>query len=66
MRQLWHDSRLRYDQFYSKRNLTLNGDIMKQIWIPDTYVNNEKSKVAPEQEFLLTIFPDGRVIYSQR
>ncbi|CAH3143133.1 unnamed protein product [Porites evermanni] len=66
MRQLWHDSRLRYDQFYSKRNLTLNGDIMKQIWIPDTYVNNEKSKVAPEQEFLLTIFPDGRIIYSQR
>ena len=39
---------------------------MKQIWIPDTYVNNEKAKVAPEQEFLLTIFPDGRIIYSQR
>jgi len=66
LRQQWYDSRLRFGQYYSKRNLTLNGDIIQQIWIPDTYVNNEKSKMAPKQEFLLTVNPDGKVIYSQR
>ncbi|KAJ7392687.1 hypothetical protein OS493_010338 [Desmophyllum pertusum] len=66
MRQLWYDSRLQFGKYYSKRNLTINGDIMQQIWIPDTYVNNEKSSSAPKQEFLLAVSPDGRVIYSQR
>lgn len=66
MRQSWKDLRLRFGEYYSKRNLTLNGNIMDQIWIPDTYVNNEKSKMAPKAEFLLTINPGGRVVYSQR
>lgn len=66
MRQSWNDLRLRFGEYYSKRNLTLNGNIMDQIWIPDTYVNNEKSKMAPKAEFLLTINPGGRVVYSQR
>lgn len=39
---------------------------MQQIWIPDTYVNNEKSSSAPKTEFLLKISPDGKVVYSQR
>ena len=66
MRQTWHDSRLQVGKYYDKRNLTLNGDIMQQIWIPDTYVNNEKSSSAPKTEFLLKISPDGKVVYSQR
>ena len=66
MRQVWQDSRLQFEKDYVKRNLSLNGDIMQQIWIPDTYVNNEKSSSAPKQEFLLMVFPDGKIIYSQR
>lgn len=66
MRQTWYDSRLQFGKYYDKRNLTLNGDIMQQIWIPDTYVNNEKSSSAPKTEFLLKISPDGKVVYSQR
>lgn len=66
MRQVWKDSRLQFEKDYSKRNLSLNGDIMQQIWIPDTYVNNEKSSSAPKQEFLLMLYPDGKIIYSQR
>lgn len=66
MRQTWYDSRLEFGKYYDKRNLTLNGDIMQQIWIPDTYVNNEKSSSAPKTEFLLKISPDGKVVYSQR
>ena len=66
MRQTWYDERLRFGEYYSKRNLTLNGDIMQQIWIPDTYINNEKSKMEPKAEFLLTINTDGKVVYSKR
>lgn len=66
MRQMWYDSRLQFKEYYAKRNLTLNGDIMQQIWIPDTYVNNEKSSFAPKAEFLLKVYPDGKVVYSQR
>lgn len=66
IRQIWHDSRLQYEQYYYKRNLTLSGNIMEQIWLPDTYVNNEKSHTAPKTEFLLTITPNGKIIYSQR
>ncbi|XP_068686933.1 glycine receptor subunit alphaZ1-like isoform X1 [Montipora foliosa] len=66
IRQMWYDPRLRFGQYYTKRNLTLNGNIMDQLWLPDTYVNNEKSHTAPKTEFLLTISPDGKVIYSQR
>lgn len=66
MRQTWYDARLEFGKYYDKRNLTLNGDIMQQIWIPDTYVNNEKSSSAPKTEFLLKISPDGKVVYSQR
>ncbi|XP_048588651.1 glycine receptor subunit alpha-4 isoform X2 [Nematostella vectensis] len=63
---LWTDPRLAYGHVYKKRNLTLGGDIMKQIWKPDTYINNEKSSTVPENQFLLTIDPEGRVVYSQR
>lgn len=66
IRQIWHDSRLQFEQYYYKRNLTLSGNIMEQIWLPDTYVNNEKSHTAPKTEFLLMIAPNGKVIYSQR
>ncbi|XP_067034853.1 glycine receptor subunit alphaZ1-like [Acropora muricata] len=66
IRQIWHDSRLQFEQYYYKRNLTLSGNIMEQIWLPDTYVNNEKSHTAPKTEFLFTIAPNGKIIYSQR
>ena len=66
LRQSWYDSRLRFGKYYTKRNLTLNGEIMQQIWIPDTYINNEKSSSAPKTEFLLKVYPDGQVVYSQR
>ncbi|XP_078380475.1 glycine receptor subunit alpha-2-like isoform X1 [Oculina patagonica] len=66
MRQSWYDSRLQFGKYYSKRNLTLGGEIMQQIWIPDTYINNEKSSSAPKKEFLLKVYPDGQIVYSQR
>jgi len=66
MRQTWYDPRLKFREYYDKRNLTLNGDIMQQIWIPDTYVNNEKSSFAPKTEFLLKVSPEGKIDYSQR
>ncbi|XP_031559202.1 gamma-aminobutyric acid receptor subunit beta-1-like [Actinia tenebrosa] len=66
LRQSWKDPRLAFGDTYNARNLTLSGDIMEQIWKPDTYINNEKSSNAPPKQFLLTIFPDGTVWYSQR
>ncbi|XP_031559188.1 glycine receptor subunit alpha-2-like isoform X2 [Actinia tenebrosa] len=66
LRQTWKDSRLAFGDAYKVRNFSISGDIMDQIWKPDTYINNEKSSFAPPKQFLLQLFPDGKVLYSQR
>ena len=66
MRQTWVDPRLAFGNVYSKRNLSVTGDIMNQIWKPDTVIANEKTLVVPEHEFLLRINTDGTVLYSQK
>lgn len=43
-RQSWVDPRLNYTRFDSseKRRVKMNDEILKKIWIPDTFFRNEK------------------------
>ena len=66
MGQTWIDPRLAFGKQYTKRNLTLTGNVINQIWKPDTVISNEKTLNVPEHEFLLRINSDGTVLYSQK
>ncbi|XP_064636425.1 glycine receptor subunit alpha-2-like [Lineus longissimus] len=66
-RQRWRDSRLAYTAYTTP--LTLGFARVGEIWVPDSFFNNEKTGIqhavtVPNK--LLRIYPDGEVLYSQR
>ncbi|CAH1776416.1 unnamed protein product [Owenia fusiformis] len=66
-RQRWTDPRLSFTRF--NHSLTLNYNQVERIWVPDTFVSNEKEAkfhdiTTPNR--LLRIWPDGKILYSQR
>lgn len=63
--QSWYDERLRYNDSFE--TLVLHGNVVKQLWIPDTYFRNSKRTrefdvTMPNQMAL--IHKDGKVLYS--
>uniref|UniRef100_H0WB75 Gamma-aminobutyric acid receptor subunit epsilon n=2 Tax=Cavia porcellus TaxID=10141 RepID=H0WB75_CAVPO len=65
--QSWYDERLRYNSTFD--SLVLNGDMVSQLWIPDTFFRNSKKAVEhtitlPNQ--MVRIYNDGRVLYTIR
>ncbi|XP_021572699.1 gamma-aminobutyric acid receptor subunit epsilon [Carlito syrichta] len=65
--QSWYDERLRYNDTFE--SLVLNGNMVSQLWIPDTFFRNSKRT----QEYTITmpnqmirIYKDGRVLYTIR
>lgn len=65
--QSWYDERLRYNDTFE--TLVLHGNVVRQLWIPDTYFRNSKRTheydvTMPNQMAL--IHKDGKVLYSVR
>ncbi|KAM6143510.1 gamma-aminobutyric acid receptor subunit epsilon [Erethizon dorsatum] len=65
--QTWYDERLRYNNTFE--SLVLNGDMVSQLWIPDTFFRNSKKTVEhkitmPNQ--MVRIYKDGKVLYTIR
>jgi len=67
LRQAWKDPRLAYPKFRNKIDKVRLGDNMwKDIWIPDTFLRNEKAAsfhgVTVENR-MLTLSADGSLWY---
>ncbi|XP_038055629.1 gamma-aminobutyric acid receptor subunit beta-like [Patiria miniata] len=67
LRQHWKDERLRYDSRLG--NLSLDGRLADVIWVPDTYLANDKNSFVHDvtvKNRLLQLHCDGSVIYGMR
>ncbi|XP_033631468.1 gamma-aminobutyric acid receptor subunit beta-3-like [Asterias rubens] len=67
LRQHWKDERLKYDSRLG--NLSLDGRLADVIWVPDTYLANDKSSFVHDvtvKNRLLQLSCDGSVIYGMR
>ncbi|XP_045851521.1 gamma-aminobutyric acid receptor subunit epsilon isoform X2 [Meles meles] len=65
--QTWYDERLRYNGSFE--SFVLNGDMVSQLWIPDTFFRNSKRTqehaiTMPNQ--MARIYKDGKVLYTIR
>uniref|UniRef100_A0A2K6EPG0 Gamma-aminobutyric acid receptor subunit epsilon n=1 Tax=Propithecus coquereli TaxID=379532 RepID=A0A2K6EPG0_PROCO len=65
--QTWYDERLRYNDTFE--TLVLNGNVVSQVWIPDTFFKNSKRTqvhviTMPNQ--MIRIHKDGKVLYTIR
>ncbi|XP_078354125.1 gamma-aminobutyric acid receptor subunit beta-4-like isoform X2 [Oculina patagonica] len=64
MRQFWKDPRLAYGD--KNWTLILQGDILKKMWFPDTYIENAKKTTVHDDTKTVIVFGDGNVFYSVR
>lgn len=65
-RQEWEDPRLK---FYGDAPLFLGEDLIQNVWVPDTYFENEKLANYHEmtrKNTLLRVESNGHVFYSIR
>ncbi|KAM5290674.1 gamma-aminobutyric acid receptor subunit epsilon [Glossophaga mutica] len=65
--QTWYDERLRHNGTFD--SFVLNGDMVSQLWIPDTFFRNSKrtqvyALTMPNQ--MVRIHKDGKVLYTVR
>lgn len=65
--QTWYDERLRYNGSFE--SFVLNGNLVSQLWIPDTFFRNSKrihdyAITMPSQ--MVRIHKDGKVLYTVR
>lgn len=68
-RQEYMDSRLSWDSNNPEEHLTLTGEEADSVWMPDTFVRNERSAIfhnAMVPNKYARIYPDGRVLTSQK
>lgn len=70
LRQTFNDSRLTYNANANRPEfLTLVGDEMDSIWVPDTFVRNERKVIfhdALKPNIYGRVYPSGLVQTSQR
>uniref|UniRef100_A0A8C9DQE2 Gamma-aminobutyric acid receptor subunit epsilon n=1 Tax=Prolemur simus TaxID=1328070 RepID=A0A8C9DQE2_PROSS len=65
--QTWYDKRLRYNDTFE--TLVLNGNVVSQLWIPDTFFKNSKrtqEHVITMPNQMVRIHKDGKVLYTIR
>lgn len=65
--QTWYDERLRYNGSFE--SFVLNGNMVSQLWIPDTFFRNSKrtqEHVITMPNQMVRIHKDGKVLYTIR
>ena len=72
-RQYWRDPRLAFTPLNNETNeLTLGGDFVKLIWLPDTFIRNSKSlsmhlsTSSSQTNTLIRVKNTGDILYSTR
>ncbi|CAF0844269.1 unnamed protein product [Brachionus calyciflorus] len=70
-RQEWFDPRLTYSNSSWKHveDITLHYDLVNKVWTPDAFFRNSKDAKSHKitvPNRLIRIFPEGRVLFSQR
>ena len=65
-RQHWVDPRLAYGSSLGIPKMRLLGNIVDQVWLPDTFFVNDLSYAKPSKDFLFEVTEEGRITYSHR
>ncbi|XP_070196685.1 gamma-aminobutyric acid receptor subunit beta-like [Littorina saxatilis] len=68
LNQYWRDERLQFSQ-NENESLTLTGDFAERIWVPDTFLANDKSSFlhdVTEKNKMVRLFGNGSLVYGMR
>ncbi|CAI2349502.1 unnamed protein product [Caenorhabditis sp. 36 PRJEB53466] len=69
LHQYWTDERLRWSNEIPIDEMTLSGEFSQHIWVPDTFLANDKHSYlheVTERNKMLRINVDGKVAYGMR
>uniref|UniRef100_A0A1I8HPC1 Gamma-aminobutyric acid receptor subunit beta-like n=1 Tax=Macrostomum lignano TaxID=282301 RepID=A0A1I8HPC1_9PLAT len=69
LNQYWTDHRLAFDLASPNRSMTLTGHFASRIWVPDTFLANDKHSYlhdVTEQNKMVRLYGDGRIVYGMR
>ena len=65
-RQHWVDPRLAYGSSLGIPKMRLLGNIVDQVWLPNTFFVNDLSDAKPSKDFLFELTEEGHITYSHR
>lgn len=65
-RQYWIDPRLVYGSSLGIPKMKISGNIVEQVWLPDTYFVNDLSEQKIMDDYFFELSEEGRIIYSYR
>ena len=69
LHQYWRDERLSWGESGRGSSMTLSGDFAKSIWVPDTFLANDKNSFlhdVTETNKMLRLYNDGYIAYGMR
>ncbi|GMT19520.1 hypothetical protein PFISCL1PPCAC_10817, partial [Pristionchus fissidentatus] len=69
LHQYWKDERLSWTDDVPIDDMTLNGEFSQRIWVPDTFLANDKHSYlhdVTEKNKMLRLSRDGRIAYGMR
>ncbi|VDM46768.1 unnamed protein product [Toxocara canis] len=69
LHQYWRDERLSWSPHINIDDMTLSGEFSQHIWVPDTFLANDKQSFlhdVTEKNKMIRLTRDGRVAYGMR
>ncbi|KJH43546.1 Cation transporter family protein [Dictyocaulus viviparus] len=69
LHQYWTDERLSWNSSIPIHEMTLSGEFSQNIWVPDTFLANDKQSFlheVTERNKMLRISGDGKIAYGMR
>ncbi|KAK6172671.1 hypothetical protein SNE40_016283 [Patella caerulea] len=68
LNQYWRDDRLEFSK-NSNESMTLTGEFAERIWVPDTFLANDKNSYlhdVTEKNQMIRIYGNGSIVYGMR
>ncbi|VDO75121.1 unnamed protein product [Onchocerca flexuosa] len=69
LHQYWRDERLSWSHHFHIDEMTLSGDFSQHIWVPDTFLANDKQSFlhdVTEKNKMIRIEHNGQITYGMR
>ncbi|KAM3724861.1 Gamma-aminobutyric acid receptor subunit beta [Dirofilaria immitis] len=69
LHQYWRDERLSWSHHFYTDDMTLSGDFSQHIWVPDTFLANDKQSFlhdVTEKNKMIRIEHNGQITYGMR
>uniref|UniRef100_A0A8R1U1I6 Gamma-aminobutyric acid receptor subunit beta n=1 Tax=Onchocerca volvulus TaxID=6282 RepID=A0A8R1U1I6_ONCVO len=69
LNQYWRDERLSWSHHFHINEMTLSGDFSQRIWVPDTFLANDKQSFlhdVTEKNKMIRIEHNGQITYGMR